>query len=162
MRKNGKLSTYRKFKYSFKFEKYLDVIKDYKSRTAMTAFRISSHRLEIETYRYSKTYIPRNERLCTVCSQDRLFYVGDELHALLECKKIQGCRNEILEILRNECKSIANMNVTEQFIYIMSYEGPLGAVSIRKTVLPGMAIPMSKIRRPNGRLIFNMEIAIRR
>ena len=30
------------------------------------------------------------------------------------------------------------------------------AVSIRKTVLPGMAIPMLKIRRPNGRLIFNM------
>ena len=38
----------------------------------------------------------------------------------------------------------------------------LGAVSIRKTVLAGMAIPMLKIRRPNGRLIFNMEIAIRR
>ena len=37
-----------------------------------------------------------------------------------------------------------------------------GAVSIRKTVLPGMAIPMLKIRRPKGRLIFNMEIAIRR
>ena len=37
-----------------------------------------------------------------------------------------------------------------------------GAVSIRKTVLPGMAIPMLKIRRPNGRLIFNMEIAIHR
>ena len=40
--------------------------------------------------------------------------------------------------------------------------GDMGAVSIRKTVLPGMAIPMLKIRRPNGRLIFNMEIAIRR
>ena len=38
----------------------------------------------------------------------------------------------------------------------------LGAVSIRETVLSGMAIPMLKIRRPNGRLIFNMEIAIRR
>ena len=37
-----------------------------------------------------------------------------------------------------------------------------GVVSIRKTVLPGMAIPMLKIRRPNGRLIFNMENAIRR
>ena len=37
-----------------------------------------------------------------------------------------------------------------------------GGVSIRKTVLPGMAIPMLKIRRPNGRLIFNMEIAIHR
>ena len=39
---------------------------------------------------------------------------------------------------------------------------PQGAVSIRKTVFPGMAIPMLKIRRPSGRLIFNMEIAIRR
>ena len=43
-----------------------------------------------------------------------------------------------------------------------SYYDILGAVSIRKTVLPGMAIPMLKIRRPNGRLIFNMEITIRR
>ena len=44
-----------------------------------------------------------------------------------------------------------------RFIHILQ-----GAVSIRKTVLPGMAIHMLKIRRPNGRLIFNMEIAIRR
>ena len=42
------------------------------------------------------------------------------------------------------------------------WNGPQGAVSVRKTVLPGMAILMLKIRRPNGRLIFNMEIAIRR
>ena len=45
------------------------------------------------------------------------------------------------------------------FTSILCYQG---AVSIRKTVLPGMAIPMLKIRRPNGRLIFNMEITIRR
>ena len=32
-----------------------------------------------------------------------------------------------------------------------------GAVSIRKTVLPGMAIPMLKIRRPNGRLILTWK-----
>ena len=42
----------------------------------------------------------------------------------------------------------------------MSVQHFLGAVSIRKTVLPGMAIPMLKIRRPNGRLIFNMGIPI--
>ena len=44
-------------------------------------------------------------------------------------------------------------------IYVYWYEHQ-GAVSIRKTVLPGMAIPMLKIRRPNGRLIFNMGIPI--
>ena len=45
---------------------------------------------------------------------------------------------------------------------VNTYIDLLGAVSIRKTVLPGMAIPMLQIRRPNGRLIFNMEITIRR
>ena len=53
--------------------------------------------------------------------------------------------------LRLRWNEIYSIHVTQQ-----------GAVSIRKTVLPGMAIPMLKIRRPNGRLIFNMEIAIRR
>ena len=55
--------------------------------------------------------------------------------------------HSVIEVLR---KDIVEMNRSQ------------GAVSIRKTVLPGMAIPMLKIRRPNGRLIFNMEIAIRR
>ena len=51
----------------------------------------------------------------------------------------------------------------KQTIIVIEFEFLIqGAVSIRKTVLPGMAIPMLKIRRPNGRLIFNMEIAIRR
>ena len=47
-------------------------------------------------------------------------------------------------------------------IYIRwgKYIEPQGAVSIRKTVLLGMAIPMLKIRRPTGRLIFNMGIPI--
>ena len=49
----------------------------------------------------------------------------------------------------------------KDYIGVFTHWGQ-GAVSIRKTVLPGMAIPMLKIRRPNGRLIFNMEIAIRR
>ena len=57
-------------------------------------------------------------------------------------------------------------NEKENQIQIQCQQGlddqQLGSVSIRKMVLPGMAIAMLKIRRPNGRLIFNMEIAIRR
>ena len=62
------------------------------------------------------------------------------------------------------CRS-THMNVAscmDLFFYAVGWQSNQGAVSIRKTVLPGMAIPMLKIRRPNGRLIFNMEIAIRR
>ena len=43
------------------------------------------------------------------------------------------------------------------FVEVSMNQGP---VSIRKTVFPGMGIPMLKIRRPVGRLIFNMGIAI--
>ena len=56
---------------------------------------------------------------------------------------------------------ISNCIKTSEYWLILLCQSQ-GAVSIRKTVLPGMAIPMLKIRRPNGRLIFNMEIAIRR
>ena len=54
------------------------------------------------------------------------------------------------------------MNSEQVDVHMFGIIISLGAVSIRKTVLLGMAIPMLKIRRPNGRLIFNMEIAIRR
>ena len=55
------------------------------------------------------------------------------------------------------------VNTIETSLLLVSlpvYIGKQGAVSIRKTVLPGMAIPLIKIRRPNGRLIFNMGIPI--
>ena len=59
----------------------------------------------------------------------------------------------------NVLKHLINLVNTQIAVYAAH---DLGAVSIRKTVLPGMAIPMLKIRRPLGRLIFNMEITIRR
>ena len=57
---------------------------------------------------------------------------------------------------------LKGLNVNPSHDTILCDAKDLGAVSIRKMVLPGMAIPMLKIRRPNGRLIFNMEITIRR
>ena len=63
---------------------------------------------------------------------------------------------QVIILVPSHCKSFKYQEpIDEIYVY-------LGAVSIRKTVLPDMAIPMLKIRRPNGRLIFNMEITIRR
>ena len=58
--------------------------------------------------------------------------------------------------------NVVTETVLLKHVAFKEYLEEQGAVSIRKTVLPGMAIPMLKIRRPNGRLIFNMENAIRR
>ena len=69
--------------------------------------------------------------------------------------------------VQNVCDQTCNIKVLATnygFVHIRNVKQSRqqGAVSIRKTVLQGMVIPMLKIRRPNGRLIFNMEIAMRR
>ena len=57
-----KLSLYSEVKNEVSFESYLDLIKNLKTRVAVTKVRISSHLLPIESGRYKK--IPRVERLC--------------------------------------------------------------------------------------------------
>ena len=73
---------------------------------------------------------------------------------------LYGCR---LHLVNNRDQHLwFRMSTIPYLTQYLRHWPNLGAVSIRKTVFPGMAIPMLKIRRPSGRLIFNMEIAIRR
>ena len=60
-------------------------LQEYK-RIAVTRIRLGSHRLKIETGRWSRT--PRNERLCTCGS------IQDEAHVLLECSLSQPMRDK--------------------------------------------------------------------
>ena len=48
----NKLQTYRLFKSQFHLEDYLSQVKVAKYRTALTKFRVSCHRLQIELGRY--------------------------------------------------------------------------------------------------------------
>ena len=58
---------------------------------------------------------------------------------------------------KNGCwKNGVHFSMNGTFVFSVVCAIHQGTVSIRNTVLPGMAIPMLKIRRPNGRLIFNM------
>ena len=61
-------------------ESYLDLIKNVKTRVAVTKMRISCHLLPIESGRYKK--IPRVERLCPLCNRSE---IGNEFHYLLKC-----------------------------------------------------------------------------
>ena len=69
-------------------------------RIATTRIRVGSHRLRVETGRWSRT--PREDRLC-VCSTG----VQDEIHVLLQCPSSQQLREnynipcETLEELMN-------------------------------------------------------------
>ena len=58
----NKLSLYSELKNEVRFESYLDLIKNVKTRVAVTKMRISCHLVPIESGRYKK--IPSVERLC--------------------------------------------------------------------------------------------------
>ena len=87
-----RLSTYNRFKHTFNLESYLDIIYERKYKIALTRFRLSSHRLEIERGRYFN--IPRTERKCKFCSQNT---TENEYHVLLVCPLYKDLRKKFLK-----------------------------------------------------------------
>ena len=74
---NRKLVLYKDFKLNFSHESYLDIIKIRKYRHVLAQIRTGHQSLEIEKGRYIN--IPRNQRLCKVCSSN----IEDEYHFVL-------------------------------------------------------------------------------
>ena len=77
---NPKLRTYCLFKSIHHREPYLTKIRNKTYAKHLCKFRVSSHRLAIETGRYNN--VPENERLCIYC-HDKC--VDNEIHLLTKC-----------------------------------------------------------------------------
>jgi hypothetical protein len=77
---SNKMNTYAQFKTDFTKEKYLDVIRETHLRRCLSQFRLSAHKLNIESYRF--TNVDRDTRLCKCCNMNM---VENEYHFLLIC-----------------------------------------------------------------------------
>ena len=86
-----KLDYYCKIKTVFKFEDYLIDISSNELRKNLTCLRLSSHKLAIETGRYSG--IERQNRICEHCNNN---FVESEYHFLLICPKYYELRLKYL------------------------------------------------------------------
>ena len=75
-----KLRTYSRFKTVFKFEPYLNIIRNRQTRSCFSRFRMSSHDLEIERGRYDSKPKPPEERLCPYCGPLGFSLSEDEVH----------------------------------------------------------------------------------
>ena len=111
----GKLYLYRKLKSEFRMEPYLKQIKQFKLKKAMTIFRISAHKLEIETGRYMKTkckdnYIAREDRICTLCHENNIRVMGDEEHAIMVCASFNDKRDKLLAHLGEKYPMFKSLN----------------------------------------------------
>ena len=91
-------------------------------RMRITRWRLSCHKLRIETGRYTFPSIPRNERLCKICS-----VVEDELHALFQCPAHIFIRFKFHSILckYNTVKLILNPQSREDVIMVGMFIGEL-------------------------------------
>ena len=146
--KSGKLRTYRKFKSDLSYESYLDNVDDVLDRVHLTRFRISNHRLNIETGRY--TGINVNERICNFCNQNK---IDDEKHFLLECDFHQKARLDILKLrtpqLINEStlsNIMYNTKITKQlakFISASFKKRDIHVTHIYLSTLPGGSLKYS-------------------
>ena len=111
----GKLSTYTTS--NFGFENYLKILPYFEDRRRLTKFRLSAHKLLIETGRYKG--IPRNERLCERCL---LGEVEDECHFLFKCQKFDFQRTQLLEVIHKSCPNFPKLKLKDQLIWVLSSE----------------------------------------
>ena len=99
----------------FEFQQYLKILKIQKYRKSLCKLRVSSHRLEIESGRWTKpNKTPLNERLCMICS-----VLEDEFHFTLECPLYKDIRKKYIKryywlielFLSENCQIIKNLSM---------------------------------------------------
>ena len=77
------------------FQPYLNLINKEQFRVALSRFRVSAHRLEVETGRWHKPVaVPFYERKCRTC----LNCLEGEFHFLLECPLYHELRKNIVSL----------------------------------------------------------------
>ena len=100
------MRTYRLFKSSFSLEDYLTEISNQHHRKALTRFRISAHKLQIERGRYTVPFTPANERFCIHCKDK----IEDEYHFLMECSLYDDGRNMLFAELIGVCQAFQELH----------------------------------------------------
>jgi exonuclease III len=115
IKKGKKLRTYCLFKDIYKYEPYLDQVKNVRHRKDFTRLRISAHDLNIERGRYANLQVEK--RLCKFCNN-----IEDEKHVMMICEEYSDIRKLFLDKLIKINPNLAQLDCDNCFIYIMSSE----------------------------------------
>ena len=97
MENSAVLVNYKFYKNNFTNEAYLDIV-PYNLRFFLTRLRLGLLPLRIQTGRYARNRIPRNERICLCCSNAGLLNpdIEDEFHFLLKCPCFDELRHKYI------------------------------------------------------------------
>lgn len=89
------LTLYKYAKSDLEYECYLDKMNSKHYRQIITKIRISAHKLRIETGRYGRNRLERNERLCLMCENSDN-EVEDEYHFIFICNRYRDIRKKYI------------------------------------------------------------------
>ena len=131
---NQVLTTYKHFKTVFTYEKYLNILPE-RLRVPMSKLRLSSHSLRIETGRYGRARIERNQRQCVLCNSD----IEDEYHFVLKCPTYNDIRAKYIKSVYIRKPSMY------KFIKLMSSVKKTELVNLSKFVIEAFDLRKSLI-----------------
>ena len=127
MEKKEKLRRYRSFKTQLALEGYLLSEKEKLGRYLLTSLRVGTNKLRIETGRWKRPIEPRQERVCTQCGNGE---VEDEEHFLLQCRKYQQLRVEMMQnnYTRRQTR-VVDLSFDQQLQFLLRNEKKPSSVS---------------------------------
>ena len=137
-----KLRSYKTFKDDFLLEPYLQCL-PLPSRSKFCKLRISSHRLGIETGRFTNT--PKEDRLCHTCSSNSIKLVDDEFHAVMVCSKYVTVRDSVFSVLHTFTAFDTLKTDSEKFHFIMSYCKDSEIVKAISLLIDAIIIPLKPV-----------------
>ena len=114
----NKLRCYRTFKCEFGKEDYLFKCNNPIIRKCLSKFRMSAHKLNIETGRYIQPRIEPEDRLCTNCNA---MTCEDEPHFVLKCQKYNNYRLAFYNEIAIKYAYFKNMTDENKFIWLFSH-----------------------------------------
>ena len=116
IQRNPILRTYCKIKQDFGMERYLELIKNHKYRTAMTQLRTSSHTLAIEYGRYTRPKTKLEDRYCLFCPH----ILEDEKHFLVECIVNKTERDILFSKVEHLFQTFSYLDNEEKFLFLLN------------------------------------------
>ncbi len=90
---NSVMIFYKHIKVNFEYENYLDIVHNTQLRKCLTRIRLGSHGLRIETGRYGRNRIERNQRICTLCDSGE---IEDAYHFVIICPFLNHFRSKYI------------------------------------------------------------------
>ena len=118
----GKLDRYLKIKHNFVMEEYLSTVRNADHRKAMARIRTGSHRLRIESGRYT---IPKTDRNDRICSKNGYDHLDDVSHFFFDCLLIKPLQKTLASTIKQLCDNYERMSPEEKLYFILNSGGDI-------------------------------------